>query len=326
MLWLSLLTASLVADAAPPAREELPAVDWANVLWFDRGGDDEHRRFRRANECLEIPCVITQDGAIRFNRDPKHELRVEFWLVHRRAVTRIDYFEKRTRGDYVTLERAMNLHRNRPVWSMSKRLESGDFDTLFVAGVARQYRLRNGDLIIAEVYDAEDPSASQTTYFRYHREGFRLKLDFALVVPINAVRVPEPTPNWESGVLGAAATVQLRRDKDPERDYSALGSLWLSVHPTVFFGLTVRDLEAPGRIPEDETASDVFAGLGLTFFDFLFVGWGSNLLREPRFSQPFVGVHLRKLVEYVSELDRTSPGGWDEYMEREKHREVMKPR
>ncbi|MEO1173844.1 MAG: hypothetical protein AAFX94_17620, partial [Myxococcota bacterium] len=277
-----------IPEAPPAVSNPAPTLELADSLWFDRGGDDERRNYRRAHECLAVPCVVTQDGALRFNRIPGRELRVEFWLVHARTVTRIDYFEKRTRTDYVMLERAMNLNRNRPVWSMSKRLESGDLDTLYIAGVARQYRIREGDLIIAEVYDAEDPARSQTSYFRFHREGLRLKLDFALVVPINAVRVPQPSPDWESGVLGAAATVQLRRSKDPEVEYSTLGSFVRSVHPTVFFGLTVRDFESPGSVPEDEAQSDVFAGLGLTFFDFLFVGWGSNIIREPRFSQPFV--------------------------------------
>ncbi|MEL6545116.1 MAG: hypothetical protein AAFQ82_10860 [Myxococcota bacterium] len=314
-----------VRARSPELSEKPKPIAWDEVLWFDRGGDDERRSFVPAADCLVVPCVISEDGAIRFNRVPERDLRVEFWLVHARSVTRIEYFEKRTREDYLMLERALNLNRNRPVWSLSKRLESGDFDTLYVSGITRQYRLREGDLIVAEVHDAGDPGTRFTAYFRFHRQGFRLKLDFGLVVPINAIRVPKPTPDWESGVLGAAATLQLRRAKDPEEEYSALGNLWLSVHPTLFMGLTVRDFEQPGRIPEDQTQSDVFAGVGLTFFDFFFVGWGSNLLNAPRFSQPFIGVHLRKAVEYVAELDRSSPERWDAYMEREKEREIITP-
>ncbi len=301
--------------------EATERVDWGATVWFDRGGEGDQRVFRRATECIVVPCVVTDDGAIRFNRMPERNLRVDFYLVHDRSVTRIDYFEKRTSKDYQTLERALQLRRNRAVWSLARRLEHGDLDTLYVSGVKRQYKLREGDVIVLEAYDEDDRSDVFTAYFRVHRHGLRLKLDFALVVPINAVRLPKPTPDWESGALGAAGTLQLRRNKDPEVDYSVLGNLWMSLHPTLFLGLTRRDFEAP----DGDTQSDLFAGVGLTFFDFLFVGWGTNLFQSPHFSQPFVGVHLRNAVEYFSDVDRRSPERWDDYMEREKEREIVTP-
>ncbi|MEM6733551.1 MAG: hypothetical protein AAF658_18470, partial [Myxococcota bacterium] len=313
------------AIALVPRDAQAEPVDWSGVLWFDRGDNDEMRHYWLATECTNTPCVITQDGALRFNRQPDRELDIEMWLVHARSVTRLDYFEKRSRKDYVMLERALNLHRNRPVWSLSENLETGRFETAYISGVTRQYRLREGDLIVVEVRDRANPSDSETFYFRYHRSGFQLRLDFGLVVPINAIRVPEPSPPWMSGSVGAAGTLQLRKTKDPEGEYSRLESLWLSVHPTVFLGLMVRDLEQPGRVPEDREQADIFGGVGITLFDFLFVGWGGNLINGPRFSQPFVGVHVRNIVQYVAELNRSSPAEWDEYMDREKSRPTTYP-
>jgi hypothetical protein len=170
---------------------------------------------------------------------------------------------------------------------------------------------------VLEVADTAEQTNARTYFFRYHKAGWRVRMDVALLVPINAVTWPEPRPPFKVSSLNAAASIALTKNPDPEADYLLIQNALLASSPTLFIGVMSRKLEQPAR-----TQFDAFVGAGLTYFNFLFVAWGANVFQRPHSSNLFVGVHVGKAVRFIQDLDRTSPQKWDDYLEAERRKRI----
>ena len=293
------------------------------LLRYDKGRETQRRIYRNAEQCTDRPCVLTQHGALRFDwGEEVGRYKISLWLLHRGTLTQIDYLEKRSALDYFLVERMFNRRRNRKIWSLLQRIEEGELDTLYVYGINLQYALDQGDPLIVEITHRDVPNRHQRYYFRFHRSGFRLAFDVALLIPINSVRIPSPDPPYVNSNLNAAATFQIARNKDPEAQYSWFQKILLSGHPTLFLGLLNRKLQLDGEQPKRQ--SDLFVGAGVTFLDFLFLGWGANVIQQPHTTTPFVGLHIGKAIKFVRQLNRSSPQKWDDYLENERTKSVVR--
>jgi len=305
-----------------PAKASDPALATeANhevILRYDSGRDASARVYLDAEPCREKPCVVTELGAVRFDL-PADRYEVSLWLMHRNLLTRIEYLEHRELRDYQALERVFNRRRNKRVFSLTERIANNRLPVLFLYGITLQYEVDQGDTMIIEMSERGQASATRRYYFRYHQAGMHPAFDIALLLPLNFINYPRPGPDFENRSLNAAVTLAFKWNKDPSADYGWLSKLALSVYPSMFLGLMTRRFLVDGL---SRAQADVFAGTGLTFLDFLFAGYGINVFHSPRTGGPFIGFHVGKALNFIRDLQRSSPERWDAFLDEERHKQV----
>jgi hypothetical protein len=224
----------------------------------------------------------------------------------------------------VVIERIYNRARNRQVWSLMDRIGKRIYDRLHLFGMSLQYEIDDGDPLVLEVRELNNPSNNKSYFFRYHRSDLRVLFDIALLVPIDAVQFPKPAledSGWKNGSLSAALTIGFSWTQDPERDYAFYQKVFMAGYPAVFLGPVQRVLKVEGD--DDKARTDLYIGAGFTYFHCLFFGWGFNVIHVPRVSSPFVGINIGKAIEFIAEINDSSPEAWDSYIENERKREGL---
>ncbi len=305
-------------------------VNWETVIQYDKGLTEGPRQYKSAYFCTysPMPCVITQDGVLRFNiPESLHgKLQLDMYVFHDGRVNKIDYLQKNSFQDFVIVERILNRQRNKNVWSLSDRIEQRIFDRLYLYGIKLQYKLSEGDPIVLEMYEHDKPETRKTYFFRYHQSGYRYPFDIALIVPINRaqIRFNPNEPKSNQGMFKPALTVGLTANRDPDTHYSLMDKVRMAGYPALFLSWVPRadqaaqELAAAQGLKANETGA-IFVGAGVTYFGSLSLGiaytFGEDALR------PFVSLNIGKLVNFVWNISRSSPALWDSYIEKERKRD-----
>ena len=258
-------------------------VNWETVIQYDKGLTEGPRQYKSAYFCTysPMPCVITQDGVLRFNiPESLHgKLQLDMYVFHDGRVNKIDYLQKNSFQDFVIVERILNRQRNKNVWSLSDRIEQRIFDRLYLYGIKLQYKLSEGDPIVLEMYEHDKPETRKTYFFRYHQSGYRYPFDIALIVPINRaqIRFNPNEPKSNQGMFKPALTVGLTANRDPDTHYSLMDKVRMAGYPALFLSWVPRadqaaqELAAAQGLKANETGA-IFVGAGVTYFGSLSLG------------------------------------------------------
>ena len=311
----------------PPASDRA-STNWEVLVEYDKGQTSGPRSYKSAEYCSYAPkpCIITEDSVIKFNIPEADTGRydIELKLLHRGSVVNVDFMEKNSFHDYVIIERIYNRARNRHVWSLMDRIEKRIYNRLHLFGLSLQYEIDDGDPLILQVRELNNPSNEKSYFFRYHKSDLRVLFDIALLVPIDAAQFPKPAlenSGWKNGSLSAALTVGFSWTQDPETSYPFYQKVFMAGYPAFFLGPVQRVLKVEGY--ENMVRTDLYLGAGFTYFHCLFFGWGFNVIHVPRVSTPFVGINIGKAIEFIAEINDSSPEAWDSYIERERDREGL---
>ena len=306
-------------------------VNWEKLLEYDKGLTDGPRQFKSALYCTysPMPCVITQDGVLKFNlpEEDRSRLQLDMFVFHDGRVNKVDYLEKNSFHDYVIVERILNRQRNKHVWSLSDRVEQGIFDRLYIYGIKLQYKLDEGDPFVVEMYEHDKPEARKTYFFRYHQSGFRFPFDIALIVPFNSVRIPLRRQSaseevYDQGMFKPAITMGFTSNRDPDSVYTFWDKVIMAGYPSVFASWVPRSRQTEDNETEYELKdpSAVFMGAGITYFGCLSLGLGYTF--GDGVARPFLSLNIGKLIKFIWNINRSSPALWDSYIEKERKRDA----
>lgn len=307
------------------AHAATPVVSASALVEFDRGEKKGERLFRGADGCHTKPCVITQHGALRFHATVPTRYRVEMGYIHGGAYRPIDLFQQSTSLEQKLGERLLNRHPNRKIVNLSRMVERGDLNTVYVYGLRLQYEMAQGDPLVVRLTHLARPQEVHEYYFRYHHAGVRADLDLAFLYPINFF-YPNPNDTIQSANAGIAFSLSAGTNMDPEHRYSWFSKIMRSVRLNMFAGVINRRVLgdiAGDRVIQDD--ADGFGGLGFTFFDFLIAGYGINIFHTPRSAFPFVGIEFRHALDFIRSLKSDTHTKWEHYLEAEQGR-AARPR
>lgn len=283
-------------------------------LEYDRGQKGAQREFLSADRCQDVPCVITQWGAIRFSEGMKKS-HVELGVLHRGVFRSVAFFQESTTLEQKLSERLLTQKPNRKIVNLEKLLESGETNTLYLYGLLLQYELEEGDILVIRVQNSE-------YYFRYHYAGTHFDADLAFIQPINFFN-PNPGSMIRAAYSTVSLSLSLKRAMDPEKHYSLMGKLSRAVRWNLMLGLLIRKDVVPFNGDNITGESlDGFAGLGVTVFDFLAFGYGANMVRSPHTTFPFVGIEMGHLLHFLHSIKSDTHTRWKKYLE-EQEGEVL---
>lgn len=321
------LVGGLCGLALVPARVQAAAAraPVTALVEFDRGEKKGERLFRSADDCHTKPCGITQHGALRFHASVPRQYRVEMGYIHGGVYRPIDLFQQSTSLEQKLGERLLNRHPNRKIVNLSRMVERGDLNTVYVYGLRLQYEMAQGDPIVVRLIRYDRPDEINEYYFRYHHAGVRADFDLAFLYPINYFH-PNPNDTIQSANAGIAFSLSAGTNMDPDRRYSWFSKIMRSVRLNLFTGVINRRVLgdiAGDRVIQDD--ADGFGGVGLTFFDFLIAGYGINVFHTPRSAFPFVGLEFRHAFDFIRSLKSDTHTKWEQYLEAEQGR-AAKPR
>lgn len=299
-----ILLPPLLADAADPVE-------------YDRGVKGKERYWIAAKECTNKPCVITQWGAIRLPKELAGTHRIEMGGLHRGNFRSISLFQESSSFEQKLSERVFYRQPNRKIVNLERLIETGKTNTIYLYGLLLQYEFDEGDLLGLKFTSLKNPEEVQEYFFRYHHEGTKWDIDFAFIQPVN---IFHPNPN---GVLRAAYSTgalsfSFARAMDPDKHYSLLSKTMRAVRVNLFTGILLRREVTPfngDNIIEDRI--DAFSGLGLTFLDFIALGYGGTMANSPRTTFPFVGIEIRHLMEFLRTLKKDTHSRWQRYLKEE---------
>lgn len=290
------------------------------LLEYDRGTPKGARAFQSVKRCLETPCVVTQHGALRFHPDIAARYRVEVWYIHDGSVYPIGLFQQSTTFEQKLGERLLNRTPNRKIVNLTRLIETGTANTVYMYGVLLQYDVDEADPILVRLTSLADARDVQEYYFRFHKTGPRADLDLAFIFPINHFS-PNPGDMIRSASRGMAFSFSVGSHMDPEKKYPLISKLARAVRMNLMLGVVDRQLASD--IAGDRVISnsvDAFGGVGLTFFDFFLAGYGYNLVRPPRSGFPFVGLEVRHVFQFIKSLKKDTHSKWEEYLREESAR------
>lgn len=299
----------------------ISSVTWAAsgrspspLLEYDRGTPKGARAFQSVERCTETPCVVTQHGALRFHPDVASQYRVEVWYIHDGSVHPIGLFQQSTTFEQKLGERLLNRTPNRKIVNLTRMIETGSANTVYIYGVLLQYDVDEADPILVRLTSLADSRDVQEYYFRFHKTGPRADLDLAFIFPINHFS-PNPGDTIRSANRGMAFSFSVGSHMDPDKKYPLISKLARAVRMNLMLGVVDRQLASD--IAGDRVISnsvDAFAGVGLTFFDFFLAGYGYNLVRPPRSGFPFVGLEVRHVFQFIKSLKKDTHSKWEEYL------------
>lgn len=307
------------ATPLPPKKTESLRVE------FDRGSKSRVRQFENADRCAETPCVITQWGAIRVPKEWAGKNRVELGMLHRGHYESLALFQQSTNFEQKVSERVFNKKPNRKIVDVTRLIETGQTDTLFMFGIILHYELDQADLLALKITSLNNPNDVREYYFRYHHDELKWDIDIAFIQPLNFF-IPNPGNRIQAAYSTAAFSFSVAINPDPEKHYSLFSKTMRAFRINFFTGLLLRKEVATyrgDRITKDYF--DGFAGIGLTFFDFLAVGYGGNLVRSPHTFFPFVGLELRHLMEFLRSFKADTHSQWEKYLKEETEKTAYPP-
>lgn len=287
------------------------------MVEYDRGEKGGERRFVPADRCLETPCIVTQWGAIRFPPGIEKTHQVRLGALHRGVFHPILLFQESTTLEQKLSGRILNRKPNRKIVNLEDLITKGGTNTIFMYGLLLQEDLDEGDVLALQLVSVKKPSEVRDYYFRYHHTGVQFDVDLAFVQPINTFH-PNPGGAIQAAYSTAALSFSFGGSMDPERRYHLLGKITRAVRFNLMAGLLLRrDVVAVNGDNITKDYFDGFGGAGLTFFDFLAVGYGGNFVRSPHTTFPFVGLELRHFLEFLRSLKKDTHTRWRRYLAEE---------
>lgn len=264
--------------------------------------------------------MVTQHGAWRFAPATLRTYEVRMGYIHDGGHRQIALFQESTTLEQKLGERLINRYPNRKIVNLMHMLNTGAADTIFVYGVSLQYDLNEGDPFIITLTSRRDPEITHEYYFRYHQTGVRADLDIAFLFPIDHF-LPNPGDRVQGAPGGMAFSFSMARNMDPERRYGLFGKLLRAVRLNLIGGVTsLSVIEAIGGDQVIRSNVDGFAGVGITFFDFVVAGYGTTIFREPRTTFPVVGLEFRHAFDFLRSLKKDTHSRWEEYLREEQRR------
>jgi hypothetical protein len=266
-------------------------------LQYDRGSKAGTRHFQVADACLDTPCVVTQHGAWQFGPSVTDRYRIELGYVHEGSYRSLDIVQQSTTLEERLGERLLNRYPNRKVINLARTVERGDTQVIYIYGLRLQYDLSEGDPLVVRLVHVKDAKDVLEYYFRYHHDGAQPDLDLAFLYPLNIFH-PNPGGNIKRSDAGVAFSLSVARTMDPEQHYSWVRKMFRAVRLNMFAGVINRGIvqrTAGDAVIRDRM--DGFAGLGVTAFDFFFVGYGVNLIRSPHAGFPFQSFQVGKVSQ-----------------------------
>lgn len=284
---------------------------------YDHGTKKGGRQFVSASPCADQPCTITQSGAIRLPIGIEKNHRVQLVALHRGTISSIALFQESTTFEQKVSERIFNRIPNRKVVDLERLLETGKTGTIYMYGVLLQHDLDEGDLIALKLTSLKNPSEVEEYFFRYHHDGLKFDVDLAFVQPISLFS-PNPGGVIQSAYSTVALSFSAARAMDPDRHYRLISKVMRAVRVNLTAGLLIRkDVHPFNGDNITQEAIDGFGGLGLTFFDFLALGYGANFARSPHTTFPYVGIEVRHLFEFLRSLKSDTHTRWQKYLKEE---------
>ena len=237
--------------------------------------------------------------------------------MHRGTFRRINLFQESSTFEQKLSERVFNRKPNRKIVDLERLIETGKADTIYMYGILLQQEMDESDLIGLKLISLKHPSLVEEYFFRYHQEGIKWDIDIAFVQPLNIFN-PNPGNVIQAAYSTVAFSFSGARSMDPDKHYSLFNKAMRSVRFNVFAGLLIRKDVAPfngDNITKEYI--DGFGGLGLTFFNFLAMGYGGNFIRSPHTTFPFVGLEIRHLMEFLQSLQKDTHSRWRQYLKEE---------
>lgn len=283
---------------------------------YMRGSQQEEAGFHSAKGCFKMPCVISQKGKIRFDDELLNSHSVELGVVHDGIFSSIAIHQTASGANDRISERLFNKRNNRKVLNLESSLRDGKFNTVHIYGVLLQYTLDEGDLIVVTVKKKNDLTQQDQYYFRFHRDGVQLDVDFAVVHPIGVFW--PGNSNLKGADLTGGLSLSWGWNMDPDRKYGTLNKMMHAFKLNFTTGLLNRSVVK--TVNNDQTVQgqiDGYAGGGLTFMDFITAGIGINFLRSPHAAFPYVGAELGKMFDLIQSLRKSRNRQWEEYVKEE---------
>jgi len=286
-------------------------------LEFDRGKDSRDRNWKSAENCMSKPCTLTEHGAIRVSKEVSKKYKIEIGNLHRGSYRQISLFEESTSLEQKFTERIFNKRPNRKIVNLSRLIETGNTQTIFMYGILLQYEFDEGDLIALRLIPRKSAEDVIEFYFRYHQDALKFDVDIAFVQPINYF-TPNPRNEIQAALSTAALSFSVARAIDPDDENNFLAKTLWAIRFNLFLGLLARTEVANyqgDKITKDYF--DGFVGAGFSFFGFLAGGYGVNLARSPRAFFPFVGIEFVHLTEFLRSLKQDTHTRWQNYLKEE---------
>ncbi len=298
--------------------EHSPSI--ITLLEFDRGTSNGERNFLQSDRCQETPCVITQDGAWKFSTAVPAVYTVTMQYMHGGALLPINIFQQSATFEQKLGERLLNRYPNRKIINLVHMVETGEVQTLYMYGIRLQYDIDEGDPFIIRFTHRKNPAHVFEYYFRYHHTGIRPDLDLAFLFPFPPF-APNPGGAIQNASRAMAFSLSAGSPMDPEQRYHVLRRLMKAVRVNLVMGVVDRSIVSD--IAGDQvikSSVDGFAGVGVTFFDFVLAGYGMNLFRAPRGGFPFVGIEVRHVFNFIRSLKKDTHSQWEKYLAAEQGR------
>ncbi|MBI2346516.1 MAG: hypothetical protein HYV03_06495, partial [Deltaproteobacteria bacterium] len=184
--------------------------------------------------------------------------------IHEGAHRPIGLFQQSTTLEQKLGERLLNRYPNRTIVNLVRLVETGAVTTIYMYGILLQYDIREGDPVIVTLTHLTDPTRVEEYYFRYHKTGPVPDLDLSLLYPINIFH-PNPGDTIQGATAGAAFSLSMGSNMDPERHYGWIRKLVRAVRFNIFLGLLTRkELTPVGGDLVVKDAVDGFGGAGMT--------------------------------------------------------------
>lgn len=283
---------------------------------YMRGNKTEEVSFHTAGGCFKLPCVITQKGKIRFEKELLGTHAVELGVVHAGVYSSIAIHQTATGANDRIAERLFNKRNNSQVLNLESALQEGKFDTVHIYGVLLQYSLDEGDLIVATLKGNGDVKDRHQYYFRFHRDGVQMDVDFAVVHPIGVFWPKNET--LKGADLTGGLSLSWGWNMDPDKKHGIFKKMAHAFKLNFTTGLLNRSILK--TVNGDQTVQgqiDGYAGGGLTFMDFITAGIGINFVRSPHAAFPYVGAELGKMFDLIQSLRKSRNSQWEEYVKEE---------
>lgn len=284
---------------------------------FDRGKKGDPRNFQSADSCQSSPCILSQRGAIRFDKKITGTHNIELGYIHEEVYSPFTYFQAASTLDEKVTQRLFNKSQNREVFNLERALRLGEEDTVHVYGMLLHYNVDEGDLFVVTLTDDKNPKKKSHTYFRYHKDGPIWDVDVGILAPINYFR-PNPNRVIRGARIALGLSTTLGWYMDPERRYSFGGKLLHSFKLNMVGGLmSRRELVSLSGDQIVDDNFDGFVGGGFTFLDLIIAGVGVNLVRSPHAIFPYAGLEVKHFYQFIKSLKKSTKKRWNHYLTEE---------
>lgn len=299
----------VIAKTAEPKDQQL--------ITYDRGKKNGPRTYQTASQCHSTPCIVSRYGAIRLAKNVSQNYRVELGLVHKDEFTSVSLFQAASELDDKVSERLFYKRQNRKVFNLEDALNTGQIHTVYIYGIDLHHTIDEADLIVVTLRHLKNPKDVRHYYFRHHRDGPIWDLDVALITPVKFFR-PNPNDVIRGASASPAFSLTLGWYADPEKKLT-FGKKFLHAWKfNLASGVLIRR-ELVNRTADQfvDYKFDGFVGAGLTFLDFVSLGYGINFVRAPHSSFPFVGIEVRHAYEFIRSLRQSTNKKWRRYLKQQ---------